>query len=159
MLPTTDGTLAAEREQMLVSSRMELLRKFRSLSPGERSLLLDTVFLIAFVRLALYLLPFALVTRYLTHRAKHRYIRQNVAVPQAIWAVRVVAPRIPRATCLTQALAGKYQLERSGCNVELHLGVAKENGKFLSHAWLECDHETVLGGEVADRYEPLPALS
>jgi hypothetical protein len=137
---------------------MELLRKFRSLSPGERSLLLHTVLLVAFLRVALCLLPFGRVNDYLARRAKRRPIRQDLATSRLVWAVRTAAARIPRATCLTQALAAKYQLERYGRSPQLHLGVAKENGRFLAHAWLECDGETVLGGEIADRYVPLVAV-
>jgi hypothetical protein len=137
---------------------MRLLRKVRSLKPGERSLLLRMVLLVAFLRVALCLLPFSRINDYLARRAKGRPIRQDIAISRLLWAVRVAAARIPRATCLTQALAAKYQLERSGHTTQLHLGVAKENGRFLAHAWLECDGETVLGGEIAHRYSPLVAV-
>jgi hypothetical protein len=137
---------------------MKLLRKFWSLKPGERSLLLRTILVVAFLRAALCLLPFARLNDYLTRHAKRHPIRQDIPASRLVWAVRAAAARIPGATCLTQALAAKYQLERSGRNAQLHLGVAKENGRFLAHAWLECDGETVLGGEIADRYAPLVAV-
>ena len=137
---------------------MESLRKFRSLSPGERSLLLRTVLLLAFLRAALCFLPFSWVNDYLARRAKRSKFRQDIATSHLVWTVRAAAARIPRTTCLTQALAAKYQLERSGHNAQLHLGVAKQNSQFLAHAWLECDGETVLGGEIADRYVPLVAV-
>jgi hypothetical protein len=137
---------------------MELLRKFRSLSSEERSLLVQTLLLIAFLRAALCLLPFARVNEYLTRRARHHPIRRDIPCSRLVWAVRAAAARIPRATCLTQALAAKYQLERSGRSTQIHLGVAKENGGLLGHAWLECDGTTVLGGEIADRYAPLVAV-
>jgi Transglutaminase-like superfamily len=137
---------------------MELLRKFWSLSPGERSLLLRTVLLVASLRLALCLLPLAYVNDYLARRAKRHKIRQEIATSRLVWAVRAAAARIPRTTCLTQALAAKYQLERCGRSAQLHLGVAKESRQFLAHAWLECDGKNVLGGELADRYSPLVAF-
>jgi transglutaminase superfamily protein len=137
---------------------MELLRKFWSLNPGERSLLLRTVLLLALLRAALCLLPFARVSDYLARRAKRHPIRQDIPTSSLVWAIRTAAARIPHTTCLTQALAAKYQLERSGRNAQLHLGVAKENGRLLAHAWLECDGETVLGGEIVDRYAPLVAV-
>ena len=137
---------------------MKLLRKFWSLNPGERGLLLQTILLVVFLRAALCLLPFVRLKDYLARRAKRHPGPQEVPASRLVWAVRTVAARIPRATCLTQALAAKYQLERSGRNAQLHLGVAKEKGRFLAHAWLECDGQTVLGGEIADRYTPLVAV-
>ncbi len=138
---------------------MQALRKFRSLNAMERSLLLHAVLLVAFLRAVLCLLPFSRVSDYMGRRAKRRPIRQDIATSRLVWAIRTAAARIPHATCLTQALAAKYQLERSGHHAQLHLGVAKENGVFLAHAWLECDGETVLGGDIADRYAPLTAFS
>jgi hypothetical protein len=137
---------------------MELLRKFRSLSPGERSQLLRAAGLVAFLRAALWLLPFSRVYDCLARFAKRHPIRQDITTSRVVWAIRTAASFIPRATCLTQALAAKYQLERSGRSAQLHLGVAKENGQFLSHAWLECDGEIVLGGGIADRYATLVAV-
>jgi hypothetical protein len=138
---------------------MELVSKLCSLSPGERSLLLRTFFLVGFLRVALCLLPFTRVNDYFAHRARHRPIRQDIAASRLVWAIRTAAAFIPRATCLTQALAAKYLLERSGRSAQLHLGVAKENGQFLAHAWLECDGAIVLGGGIADRYATLVAVS
>ena len=137
---------------------MEQLRKFRSLSPGERSQLLRAAGLVAFLRAALWLLPFSRVNDCLARFAKRHPIRQDIPTSRVVWAIRTAASFIPHATCLTQALAAKYQLERSGRSAQLHLGVAKENGQFLAHAWLECDGEIVLGGGITDRYATLVAV-
>jgi hypothetical protein len=137
---------------------MKLLRKFQSLSPGEGSLLLRTFLLLAFLRTALCWLPFVRLKDYLARRATRHPIRQDIPVARLVWAVRTTAAYIPRATCLTQVLAAKYQLERSGRRGRIHLGVAKENHRFLAHAWLECEGETVLGGRGADCYARLIAL-
>ena len=131
---------------------MNLLRKFRSLSPGERSLLVRTVPVVAFSRAALCVLSFVGLKDYLARRATDHPIAQHVSVAHLVWAVRTTAAYIPRATCLTQVLAAKYLLERSGRRSRIHIGVAKEKGQFLAHAWLECEGETVLGGGVPDGY-------
>jgi hypothetical protein len=86
-------------------------------------------------------------------------IPQDVPVAHIVWAVRTTAAYIPGATCLTQALAAKYQLDRSGRRTRIHIGVARENGNFLAHAWLECEGETVLGGMIADRYARLVTVA
>jgi hypothetical protein len=111
-----------------------------------RSLLVRTFFLVAFLRAALYLLSFVRLKEYLARRAAHHPIRQSIQIAELVWAVRTTAAYIPGTSCLTQALAAKYQLERSGRRSRIHIGVAKDNGQFLAHAWLECEGKTVLGG-------------
>jgi hypothetical protein len=49
-------------------------------------------------------------------------------------------------TCLSKALASKALLARYGYAGELCIGVAKTDGKFEAHAWLECGEERVLIG-------------
>ena len=152
------GRLLPTRTECYSDTGMDLVRKFRALNRGERVLLLQSVLLVAFLRAALYLLPFIRLKDYLARRARRRPIREEIPAARLVWAVRAAAARIPHATCLTQALAAKYQLERTGHSAEIHIGVAKEDSRFLAHAWLECDGETVLGGEIADRYAPLVAV-
>lgn len=104
--------------------------------------------MVACLRAALSLSSFVQLKDYLARRAVRYTIPHDVPVEQFVWAVRAAAAYIPRATCLTQVLAAKYQLERSGRRGRIHIGVAKnkDNGKFLAHAWLECEGETVIGG-------------
>ena len=137
---------------------MNFLRKFRSLNPGERSLLVRTVFVVAFLRVALCLVPFVWLKEYMARRAVRHPMGQDVPVERVVWAVRTAAAYVPRATCLTQALAAKYQLERSGRSGRIHIGVDKKDGQFLAHAWLECEGQTVIGGGIVERYTRLVAV-
>ena len=137
---------------------MNLLRKFRSLSRWERSFLLRTVLVVAFLRVALCLVPFVWLKEYMARHAVRHPIGQDVPVERIVWAVRTAAAYIPRATCLTQALAAKYQLERSGRSGRIHIGVDKKDGQFLAHAWLECEGETVIGEGIVERYARLVAV-
>ena len=118
------------------NTRMQLLRKFRSLNAMERSLLLHAVLLVVSLRAALCLMPFVRVNDYLTRRAKSHPLRRNIATSRLLWAIRTAAARIPHATCLTQALAAKYQLERSGHNAQLHLTAIRD------HCVLRCSGGT-----------------
>jgi hypothetical protein len=138
---------------------MGRLRKFLGLDWHERCLLLQTVFVVISLRTALGLLPFRQVNDLLSHRAKRRRAPGNISKSRVIWAVRKASAFIPCSTCLTQALAAKYHLERFGLKTQLHFGVVKENGKLLAHAWLQCDGETVIGGEIAPCYAPVLALN
>jgi hypothetical protein len=138
---------------------MGRLRRFLYLDWQERRLLLRTALLVMSVRAALLFLPFEQVNKFLARRPRRRCARWNTSKAHVLWAVRSTAAFIPSATCLTQALAAKYQLKHCGLDAQLHFGVAKDNGRLLAHAWLQCDGETVLGGEIAPRYAPLLALN
>lgn len=60
--------------------------------------------------------------------------------------VKRLAPLVPHASCLVQALALQYLLGKTGHASQLHIGVRKdEQGKFLAHAWVTCNAKVVLG--------------
>jgi hypothetical protein len=75
------------------------------------------------------------------------------------WAVRAASRRVPRASCLTQALALEGLLAEFGQQGVVRIGVARgPDGTFEAHAWLEHDGR-VLIGEVPDmdRFAVMPA--
>ena len=138
---------------------MARLRKFLGLDWQERCLLLHTLLLVVSLRAALRLLPFKQVSEQLARGAMRHPTRRNISKARIISAIRVASAFVPGSTCLTQALAAKYHLERFGLKTQLHFGVVKENGRLLAHAWLRSDDETVIGGEIAPRFAPLLALN
>ena len=71
--------------------------------------------------------------------------------------VRRVSRRVPKATCLTQALSLQYLLARRRRHSKLRIGVGRQQGGvFRAHAWLETDHGIVIGGgEDLGMYRPL----
>ena len=137
---------------------MGIVRKLRRFSSAERTLLLQSLVLLAWVRLILWVLPFRWVSRLLTPHSENHRIRTAIPEDRVIWAVRVMATRVPGATCLVQAMVAKYLLERCGRKPCLHFGITKDNGRLLAHAWLDVDGRTVLGGEVAATYRGLTAV-
>lgn len=79
------------------------------------------------------------------------------AVFKIVWAVSAAARRVPKATCLTQALATQIMLGRRGHRTTLQLGIMKsEAGKMDAHAWLERDGQVVIG--LNDTFEHLTRL-
>lgn len=71
-------------------------------------------------------------------------------------AVAQAARRVPRATCLVQALALRWMLRRRGISCDLRVGVSRsERGEFEAHAWIECGGELLIGGGPAARFTPL----
>lgn len=142
---------------------MRRLRKFLRLEKREQLLLLETVTLLAVVRLGLWLIPFRTVKKLLAkiEQGPARSRSSNpLSVNQIAWAVRVGSRAVPMATCLTQALTGQILLARRGHPAHLRIGVAKEPRKDLeAHAWLEYEGRVVIGdhGDLA-HYTPLPSV-
>jgi hypothetical protein len=54
---------------------------------------------------------------------------------------------VPRATCLTQAIAAHWLLRQGGFPAVLYLGVLRGPGAvFRAHAWVESDGRVLIGG-------------
>jgi hypothetical protein len=129
----------------------------------ERRLVMQALVAVPAVRLALWLLPFRIVRRQVG-RAAARHTRRDrlqlVRADQIVWAVMAVSARVPRATCLTQALAASLLLPRYGHDATLRVGVAKdEDGRLRAHAWLESGGVTVLGEPEPGAFQSLPPVA
>lgn len=60
-----------------------------------------------------------------------------------------------RPTCLVQALAGRFMLSYRGIRSALVLGVTRQDGELLAHAWLVAGGGTVCGGSGASGFVPI----
>lgn len=135
------------------------VRKLLRLSPADRSLLANSVLLVGAARLALWVLPFNVVRRALTRRARRSSAPHSTE--KIGWAISVAKEFIPRGNCLPQALAAESLLLRSGHPVELRIGVVKTaEGLLEAHAWVESGGRLVVGDLVQglSTYSPLPPL-
>ncbi len=130
----------------------------------ERSILVQALFWVVTLRIALYLVPFALFRRALERLNSAQNtgsVDTRPTVAQIIWAVTGVGRRIPKATCLTQALAARILLNRYHYDNQLCIGVKiGEEGEVSAHAWLE-EQGQVLIGDLVDlsHYTKLPLES
>jgi hypothetical protein len=132
------------------------LKQFAHLPRADKLLLARAFSLVTAIRLGLWLLQFRVLRRLALPRG--RSLNRVPWMDRLIWAVRVVSRYIPRATCLTQALAAQALLARSGYESKLVLGFAKDQEcPFDAHAWLECGDQIVIGGPTVDRYIPIAA--
>ena len=62
------------------------------------------------------------------------------------WAVAAVARRSPVGlVCFPQCLAAGWMLRRRGVGSVLHYGVRREDGRLLTHTWLESGGVQVVG--------------
>jgi|SRR5271155_744115 len=118
-------------------------------------LLVSAATVVAGVRLGLWLLPFGFLRRLTSTLAKpQRRAIKNTADDAATLcrAIMIVSRAVPRATCLTQALAAQVLLGRRGFASHLRIGVGNQSGAFRAHAWLEDDRGEILVGH-ADRQQ------
>lgn len=121
-----------------------LLREFSRRGAVERRLVVEAAVIVPVVRVALSLLPFRTVMA-IADRAAVAAPPANVAVERIAWAISTISLRVPRATCLTQALAAKFLLARHGHDSTVRLGVAKKSGELSAHAWLESGGKALIG--------------
>jgi hypothetical protein len=142
---------------------MRRARKVLALSWRERWLLARAVVIVAAIRLGLSLLPYRILAPLLARLSPAptgeapagRHEPDRVA-----WAVRAAARYIPRATCMTQALAAQHLLARCGEPSEIHIGAAYDTGRGVTaHAWLAAGGKVIIGAETMDRYLPLTWLT
>jgi hypothetical protein len=120
--------------------------------------------LLVIVRLALWLLPFRRMWGLLVHLNETcgRLPEANVdTMERVVWTVEIASRYVPKATCLTQALAVQLLLGCYGCQSQLCIGVSKNtSGQIDAHAWVESQGRVVLGDWIdLACYSALPVLS
>lgn len=130
--------------------------KLANLSRTQVRLLLEASALLTLARLALVLVPFPRIGRYL---GRLQPPSPQPALPQAPdavparqvgWAVNRVADCMPAVmVCLPRALAAWQMLHRRGIPSRLHFGVpvrhGGDGGRFETHAWLSSSGIEVTG--------------
>jgi hypothetical protein len=109
--------------------------RLRRLTKAERRLLVRAFVLVVKFRLALSLLPWRHLIAF-TNRPP-RPLARGLTAERMEWAVRRASRGVPRATCLTQALALNQLLASEGYPCVLHIGVNNDGGGFAAHAWVE----------------------
>ena len=129
------------------------------MSSSERRLLLAGGVVVACVRMLLWLLPFKRLvwlierTALRSARVAPVRLREDTHVKIA-WSVTTAARYVPRATCLTQAMAAQWLFAWFGHPTVLRVGVAKKNDKALrAHAWLESEGRVLVGGESLEEHQ------
>lgn len=131
------------------------LRRFAALPGSDRALLARAAGWVVLARLALWAFPYRR-TRALADRCARTTPKRGAAPERTAWAIEATARRIPKATCLTQALAAEVMLRRDGHRPEIHIGVAKpDRAAFEAHAWLELDGRVLVGDHDLGRYTRL----
>ena len=124
-------------------------QKIRVRSSMERRLLLEAAVWLGLARVAIAIISFRKLARFLglvqrnsatapdQAPVKQPHEDASALSAQIGWAVRSVALRIPQqSTCLTQTLAGAAMLRWRGLPCSLSLGIVKDTNGIAAHAWL-----------------------
>jgi hypothetical protein len=139
-------------------------------SPAAWRLAWRALRLVLWVRLALWRRPYARVRAELRARGAAARPAAPILVagddlardPEALaWAVGAVARRVPKASCLTQALALEALLAAAGRASDLRIGVARRaDGSFEAHAWTELEGRILIGALPGmERFAVLPGTA
>jgi hypothetical protein len=138
------------------------VRSVLQLTPSKCGLLFAALPIVVAIRVALWIVPSAVTLRFVSrlHSSTREHRRKLPAqVSSVVWAVVTASKAVPRATCLTQAIAAKLLLLSCGDDAQLCLGVAQlPGGTLRAHAWLERDSHAILGGSGIQSLARLPQL-
>jgi hypothetical protein len=138
------------------------IKTLHRLTAPERRLALAALGLVALTRAALWVVPFRWIEHSLerchANRRATSHNRSRTARDIA-WAIRLASRYVPRATCLTQALAAQVLLIHAGIKSRIVLGVSNEKD-FRAHAWVESEGSILLGNTAGfERYAPILTLT
>ena len=134
---------------------MRRLKRLTQLSAAERRILIRALIAVGAARAALWILPVETARKVVARTASGA---SSDSVKQVVWAVGVASRCVPRATCLTQAIAAQSLLANSGFPSQVEIGVARDKNElrsFQAHAWVVCQGQVVLGGRQVEQYNSL----
>ena len=127
------------------------LGKLLASTPADRRLIFQALALTVGIRAGLRLLPFTTVCRCLDRvdggvRTPPAAGAHQVGAARIVWAVRAAGSRLPKTTCLVEALVAETLLHRHGHAASLKIGVRRGARPSLdAHAWVECGGAPVIG--------------
>lgn len=142
---------------------MERLRKLRRLTWAETFCLGQAWGLLWTLDIALLVIPFQSVLNFL-RQVPSSTIRLPLGTgtdaPRLAWLIERAAIAGPTdGPCLRQTLVLLYMLRRRGQEGQVRIGVAREQGRFKAHAWLDQNGRVLLGEAVFEQYALLYSTS
>lgn len=137
----------------MVKERREMLRRvvdFIRLN-HEKKMTLQAYMYAAFYRICILTIPMTKLEKMLGERGEEsceEESREHVRMAKLVrFHVNRVASHTPwESKCLVRAMTARKLLEKHHISSTLYLGVGKENGKMVAHAWLRSGRLYVTGG-------------
>lgn len=135
---------------------MERLRKLLRLTWAETLCLGQAWGLLWTLEIALLVIPFQSVLNFLRQvpsSAIRLPLSAETDAPRLAWLIERAALAGPvGGPCLRQTLVLLYMLRRRGQEGQVRIGVAREQGCFKAHAWLDQNGRVLLGQAGFERY-------
>lgn len=126
---------------------MQWLRNWQSFPKEQKLLCFEAFVVVVLFRISLWTVPFRRI-----HAFSERYQADHFGkIPTSLQPLTIaqtvskVARRVPKASCLTQALATSLLLARRGYSSAIRYGAKHIDGKFEAHAWVVVGSETIIG--------------
>jgi hypothetical protein len=127
---------------LLTSDMTRLMRvcgTWRNFSPQERSQWLQAWLLLPLIAVSLNFFKLRHVQAILDRLTINKPCRVDFPAVQALTRIFYIAVRwsyLP-ISCLAQSLVLCWLIRNQGLIADLRIGIAKPNGKFAAHAWVE----------------------
>jgi hypothetical protein len=158
------ATLPRKSGSVILLRQVRALGSFFDRPLADQGILLRATVTVGVTRLALWVLPARTILRLVGRLVPPDRAMYGPDAGPSIerigWAVRKAADHVPRASCLTQALAAQLLLSRRGYPSRLCIGVARNaSGGMDAHAWIEAGGSVVVGGGELERFTRLPDLT
>ena len=133
---TSRNKVAVDLFRRIVQVSRGKLRTLRRVPARMFAVAAVTFALTVTVRLALWLIPFRVIRRFVEATPAVSFLQGKLTPGQIAWLLHVAGRNVFRATCLTQALTAQLLLNGAGLENQLHIGVAEvpalNCAKFLS---------------------------
>jgi hypothetical protein len=118
--------------------------RLRALTPGDWRMLITASLLLPVIDIGLRIWGFrrvyAAMGRLSPGPAGSAHSLSDADIDRLVRMVNVAANRgVVRVTCLRRSLAVWWLLRRRGVASEIRIGVRREQGLFMAHAWVERD--------------------
>lgn len=118
---------------------------------GEKWMTITVYLYVAYYRLCLLFVPMPRIEKMIGVRGAESEAEEtleNIKLAKLVgFHVNRVTAHLPlKRKCFVRALSARKILMKKGVNTTLYLGVGKEDGNMVAHAWLRCGQLYVTGG-------------
>ena len=121
---------------------------------GEKWMTITVYLYVAYYRLCLLFVPMPRIETMIGVRGEESDAEEtleNLKLAKLVgFHVNRVTEHLPlKRKCFVRALSARKILMKKGVNTTIYLGVGKEDGNMVAHAWLRCGQLYVTGGNGA----------
>jgi len=121
----------------------------------EKMLTLRVWFLSAFYRMFVLFVPAKYANKYYGAKGEESDMELTKEGYNKAWKIAFHVNRIGNHTpwetkCLVKALTAQHLLTKAGLSSTLYLGVKRDNGKMVAHAWIRTGEFYLTGGDGTD---------